>query len=147
MGSHWQTLILTEWNPVFSFLPVESIVHSHQQKYYDALAESTTGANCSPFIEFMLAAILEAVEDFDHSTGQVKKLLGYLGNNPVSRKGPMERLGLKGRDNFEKLYLHPALDAGLVEMTLPGKPNSRLQKYRITSAGKRLVAESEFTNS
>ncbi|OPX32188.1 MAG: cell filamentation protein Fic [Gemmatimonadaceae bacterium 4484_173] len=147
MGRLWQTLILTEWNPVFSFLPVESIVHSRQQKYYDALADSTTAANCSPFVEFMLAAILEAAKEFDYSTGQVtgqvKKLLECLGNNPVSRREIMDRLDLKGRDNFEKLYLHPALDAGLIEMTHPEKPNSRLQKYRITSAGRRLAAESQ----
>ena len=49
----------------------------------------------------------------------------------------MEALSLAGRDNFEKLYLRPALEAGLVEMTIPDKPNSRLQKYRLTAKGRK----------
>ena len=48
----------------------------------------------------------------------------------------MEKLSLKGRDNFEKLYLAPALEAGLVERTIPDKPNSRLQQYRLTDKAK-----------
>ena len=51
----------------------------------------------------------------------------------------MEKLSLKGRDNFEKLYLAPALMAGLIERTLPDKPNSRLQQYRLTEHGKSLL--------
>jgi len=34
----------------------------------------------------------------------------------------------------------PALDAGLIAMTILGKPNSRLQKYRLTASGKALLA-------
>jgi len=48
-------------------------------------------------------------------------------------------LGLKGRANFEERYLKPALSQGLEEMTIPEKPNGRLQKYRLTDAGKHLL--------
>ena len=41
-----------------------------------------------------------------------------------------KKLGLSHRPTFRKNYLQPALDAGLIERTLPDKPNSRLQKYR-----------------
>jgi hypothetical protein len=60
-------------------------------------------------------------------------------------KGEMSRdalqiaLGLRDRKSFRERYLKPALDGGLVEMTLPGKPNSRLQKYRLTEKGMRRV--------
>lgn len=57
----------------------------------------------------------------------------------LSRKEMMAKLGLKGRDNFEKLYLLPALKDELIEMTIPDKPNSRLQKYRLTARGRQLL--------
>ena len=47
----------------------------------------------------------------------------------------MERLGLKDRHNFNERYLQPALSLGLVGMTIPDKPNSQNQKYRLTAKG------------
>jgi len=44
-------------------------------------------------------------------------------------------LKLRGRVNFRQKYLTPALTAGLIAMTIPDKPNSRLQKYRLTQKG------------
>jgi hypothetical protein len=57
----------------------------------------------------------------------------------MSRRQLQDALGLKGEENFRKLYLEPAMKAGLVEMTIPDKPDSRLQKFRLTNAGKRLL--------
>ena len=45
-------------------------------------------------------------------------------------------LGLQDRKSFRERYLKPALAEGLIEMTLPDKPNSRLQQYRLTDRGK-----------
>jgi hypothetical protein len=56
-------------------------------------------------------------------------------DRPLSREELQERVGLRDRENFRKLYLLPALESGLVERTIPDKPNSRLQKYRLTKAG------------
>lgn len=50
-----------------------------------------------------------------------------------------EALGLRGADNFRKLYLKPSLAQGLIEMTIPDKPKSRLQKYRLTQKGKTVL--------
>jgi DNA-binding PadR family transcriptional regulator len=44
---------------------------------------------------------------------------------------------LQDRKSFRERYLKPALAEGLIEMTLSGKPNSRLQKYRLTDQGRR----------
>jgi ATP-dependent DNA helicase RecG len=52
-----------------------------------------------------------------------------------SRKELQEMLRLKNAEHFRKAYLLPAIDAGLVEMTLPDKPKSRLQRYRLTENG------------
>jgi len=39
------------------------------------------------------------------------------------------------REYFRKTYLAPALDLGVIEMTLSDKPNSRSQRYRLTATG------------
>lgn len=62
MGRLWHTLLLSKWNPVFSWLPVESIVHDHQGAYYAAINASNNAGSSTVFIEFMLAAIQEALE-------------------------------------------------------------------------------------
>ena len=46
-------------------------------------------------------------------------------------------LGLRDRKSFRIRYLKPALGEGLFEMTVPDKPGSRLQKYRLTDQGRR----------
>ena len=43
----------------------------------------------------------------------------------------MKKLGLSHRPTLRKNYLQPAMDAGLIERTLPEKPNSSLQQYRL----------------
>lgn len=58
IGRLWQTLILSRWNPLFAWMPVETLVHHNQALYYQALQESHAGAvDCRPFISFMLDAI------------------------------------------------------------------------------------------
>jgi ATP-dependent DNA helicase RecG len=53
----------------------------------------------------------------------------------------MEGLGLKDRMHFAKDYLQSALAAGLVEMTIPDKPKSSKQKYRLTAAGRAVLEQ------
>jgi ATP-dependent DNA helicase RecG len=48
----------------------------------------------------------------------------------------MGKLGLRHEDHFRQAYLLPALEAGLIERTIPDKPRSRLQRYRLTARGK-----------
>ena len=67
-------------------------------------------------------------------TPQVGKLISAL-QGEMSRGEIMLVLGLKDRMHFVHEYLQPALDAGLVEMTIPEKPTSRMQKYRLTEKG------------
>ena len=57
VGRLWHTLLLSKWNPVFAWLPVESIIHDRQQEYYDAINASNDAGESTPFIGFMLSAI------------------------------------------------------------------------------------------
>ncbi len=68
-------------------------------------------------------------------TMEVKRLLNTM-TGEHSRKELQEMLSLKNVDHFRKAYLLSAIEAGLVEMTLPDKPKSRLQKYRLTETGR-----------
>ena len=147
MGRLWQTLILSKWNPLFAHIPVESLVHQHQQEYYAALNASTQQTDSAVFIEFMLSMVLKAVTTSatpqvdPQVTPQVKRLLKALVDE-MSREKIQNALGLHDRKSFRELYLAPALAAGLVEMTIPEKPNSRLQQYRLTDLGRaRLMSE------
>jgi len=58
----------------------------------------------------------------------------------MTRADIQESLGLKHLPHLRDTYLRPALEGGWVEMTLPNKPRSSLQKYRLTPAGKVLLA-------
>jgi Fic family protein len=60
IGRLWQTLILTKWNELFEWLPVETMIYYNQKKYYEVLSQSQykDGAvDCQPFIDFMLDVI------------------------------------------------------------------------------------------
>jgi ATP-dependent DNA helicase RecG len=59
------------------------------------------------------------------------------------REELQKRIGLADRKHFRTDYLRPALYAGLIEMTIPDKPTSSKQKYRITEKGKALLTEVE----
>ncbi len=70
--------------------------------------------------------------------GEVMQLLEIL-PQPKTRAEMQNTLNLKGQANFRDRYLQPALDNGLVEMTIPDKPRSSKQKYRLTVKGKELL--------
>jgi Fic family protein len=57
----WQTLILSQRDPLLAQLPVESMVHAHQSDYYQAINLSTKNTDSAPFVEFMLGVVLETI--------------------------------------------------------------------------------------
>jgi Fic family protein len=148
MGRLWQTLILSQWNPLFQNIPVESLVHEHQAEYYQAINSSTQKTDCATFIEFMLRMILEAITSSvvdgtnhqdtphvtPHVTPQVEQLLKVL-KGEMGRDDLLAALGLSDRKHFREAYLQPALASGLVSMTNPNSPKSPKQSYRITPQG------------
>jgi Fic family protein len=144
MGRLWQTLILSQWNSMFSYIPVESLVHGYQADYYHAINISTQKTDCAAFIEFMLSMILEAINSSIHEevtpqvtpqvAPQVNQLLKVL-KGDMGRDDLITALGLADRKWFNKHYLQPALTAGLISMTNPTSPRSPKQSYRLTPQG------------
>ena len=72
-------------------------------------------------------------------TGEVTRLLAVL-QGEMKRSDIQAALGLKHEDHFRESYLRPALKVGAIEMTIPDKPRSSRQKYRLTAAGQKWVA-------
>lgn len=63
MGRLWHTLLLSKWNPIFAWLPIESIIHDNQSEYYNAINVSNNNGNSMVFIEFMLSVIKQALQE------------------------------------------------------------------------------------
>lgn len=140
MGRMWHSLLLGKWNEIFYWLPIEELIRSRQQEYYDSLGKSDQESDSSTFVELMLEIILDTLrettvvgntdEAVKKTNPSVQKLLDVLGDEELSAAQIMERLGLSHRPTFRKNYLKPALAQGAIEMTIPNKPNSRNQRYR-----------------
>ena len=74
-------------------------------------------------------------------TGEVLRLLNVM-TGELKRSEIQTKLSLRHEDYFREKYLIPTMEAGLVERTVPDKPRSSKQKYRITEAGRKLLGAS-----
>ena len=70
----------------------------------------------------------------DHASVQVEKLVSIL-TGEMGRSELQGLLSIKNRDYFRTDYLNPAINTGYIELTIPDKPNSQNQKYRLTAKG------------
>ena len=77
-------------------------------------------------------------------TAQVIKTL-EAASETAARETLQAAVGMKHREHFRKAYLEPLLTAGWLERTIPGKPTSRLQKYRLTDKGRAWLARQKPT--
>ena len=76
------------------------------------------------------------------SNDPLHRLVMALLNGSLSALDLRKAFAIKHRYYFHRKYLRPALERGLIELTIPDKPKSRLQRYRLTESGQRLLAES-----
>ncbi len=72
MGRLWQQVILLNYNPIFEYLPVESLIKEHQAEYYSVLEECDHQGESTNFIEFMLSLLLTALKEFLRDLGPAK---------------------------------------------------------------------------
>lgn len=138
MARLWHTVILSKWQPVFEYIPIESQIEKFQDEYYETIAKCHVAGESTLFIAFMLSQIDQILDDISAQIGEgteqfstsIKKLLDIMEYDiPYTSKVLMEKLGLKSREGFRRNYLHPAIELNLIRMTIPDKPNSRNQRY------------------
>jgi len=138
MARLWHTVILYRWRNVFEYIPLESQIERFQDAYYDAIAKCHVNGNSDVFIEFMLKMIDQILDEMitqvdkenAETSEYVKRLLECMEYDvPYTSGAIMEKLGLKSKETLRKNYLNPAMDLGLIRMTLPDKPNSKNQRY------------------
>ena len=138
MARLWHTVILYRWRNIFEYIPLESQIESFQTEYYDAIAQCHVNGNSDVFIEFMLdmidqildEVILQINKSNADTSEYVKRMLDVMEYDvPYTSNAIMEALGLKSKEALRKNYIKPAIELGLIRMTLPDKPNSKNQRY------------------
>ena len=80
-------------------------------------------------------------------TGQVDpwiiRVLSACQSQPL-KSGEIQAIsGIRHRETFQRNYLDHLLAEALLERTIPDKPNSPQQKYRITPKGRQVLAQSK----
>jgi len=134
----WQNVLLTKWNSLFEYIPIESQIQKYQSEYYKKISECHKNGNSNVFIEFMLKLIDETLEEVikrisnetNNISDQINKLLEIMEPDiPMTANDIMNKIGIKSKETLRASYLNPAIENGLVKMTIPDKPNSKNQMY------------------
>ena len=134
----WQNVILSNWEPLFEYVPIESEIKKYQEEYYKAIQNCNNTGESTEFIEFMLLMIDEVLDgliegvntQINHISTYVKKLLDVMESGVTyTTLELMGLLDMKSRISFRENYLVPAIENGVVKMTLPDTPTSKNQTY------------------
>lgn len=130
IGRLWHTLLLTQWKPLFAWLPVESIIHDHQDEYYAAINRSNYEGESTAFIEFMLSAIQEALMEAAQTTDVAEnmttdelrryKVEGFLKKNNVITNADVRQLFQVSAATANRI-LAKLTDEGLLQKIRLGK--------------------------
>ncbi len=153
MGRLWQTLLLDKWNAIFAWIPMETVLYQNRPQYHQVLADARKANDSGVLIEFTLSALYDIIaaqeehqvkhkdqHQVDLSDTQIAVLKALEGQT-LSRKEILAAIELNGDSRAFKRHVEPLLTDGFIEMTVPDKPNSRLQKYRLTGIGKAFIKE------
>ena len=134
----WQNVILSNYKDIFEYLPIESNIKKYQDEYYESIDFCNKEGNSNKFIEFMLRMIDETLEEVITSSNNlliqsniyISKLLDIMEYNiPISSNEIMKKLGIKSKETLRTNYLDPAINEGLIKLTIPDKPTSKNQMY------------------
>lgn len=138
MARLWHTVLLYRWRSVFEYIPLESQIERFQDNYYEAIAKCNVNGNSDVFIEFMLDMIDQILDEViiqmskvnAETSEYVKRLMECMEYDvPYTSNEILKKLRLKSKENLRKNYLNPAIELGIIKMTLPDKPKSKNQRY------------------
>lgn len=129
VGRLWHTLLLSKWNALFAWLPVESIIHDRQNEYYEAINSSNEAGESTEFIEFMLsaikAALLEAAETETPAAG--RKTLSEERKWKAAEKYLQKNGKIQNADVCKLLKVSPSTANRLLSSWVQG---GRLERFR-----------------
>lgn len=151
MGRLWQTLLLAKWNTIFEWIPMESVLYQNRPQYYRAIEDARSANDSGVFIEFTLSAVLNSIIDqerhqVEHEekhqvelTGTQRSILEALEAGTLSRREIFDTIGMNGDTRASRRHIGPLLAEGFIKMTVPDRPSSKLQRYRLTDKGKSAI--------
>lgn len=139
MGRLWQTVVLSADNPVFAWLPIETMVYEHQADYYQTLAKADAAGSSTVFVEFMLSIILQTIESYanqavsdttgdkmsDKERGAYQQIADYLRFHATINNQQAQQLLGKSPATVRR-YVKAMVDNGLLQAT--GKNKARVYK-------------------
>jgi len=140
IGRLWHTLLLSKWEPLFAWLPIESLVYERQAEYYKALSSSDNEGKATKFIEFMLLVIRDVINE---NVG----INGGINDNDVRIKEKNTHLILEyikehPRDSATKIALNVGLSSRQVERIIANlKKGGHLQRVGSNKTGMWVVIE------
>ncbi|ENR0233679.1 Fic family protein [Enterobacter bugandensis] len=115
MGRLWQTLILSQWRAELAWLPVETLFHFQQARYYQILGQCDRASDCTAFVEFMLQNMTEALRE-------------GIGMSSVMSEKMSEELSEKEKSILELLTVQPQMTAVMLASAL-GVASRTAERY------------------
>ena len=118
----WVSLILTDWNDKFKYIPIEEEIYLNQEKYYNSIAQCHINGNVNVFISFMLKAIYSSIKKINKTTQKTTqklndnqiKILEYIKENPkITRNELANKLSISS--DGVKYNLKQLVDKKIIE--------------------------------
>lgn len=118
----WVSLILTDWNDKFKYIPIEEEIYLNQEEYYNSIAQCHINGNVNVFISFMLKAIYSSIKKINKTTQKTTqklndnqiKILEYIKENPkITRNELANKLSISS--DGVKYNLKQLVDKKIIE--------------------------------
>ena len=118
----WVSLILTDWNDKFKYIPIEEEIYLNQEEYYNSIAQCHINGNVNVFISFMLKVIFSSIKKINKTTQKTTqklndnqiKILEYIKENPkITRNELANKLSIS--PDGVKYNLKQLVDKKIIE--------------------------------